>query len=310
MKALRVRDGQVRLEDVPAPQPTEGEALIRVALAGVCNTDIEIVRGYMGFEGTLGHEFVGVVEACDDASWIGKRVCADINVACGACDLCTTGDPHHCPDRTVLGIVARDGVFAERVTLPTRNLVPVPDSVPDESAVFSEPLAAAFEILEQVDVESSSRVLVLGDGKLGLLCAMALRTTGCDLTLAGRHPAKLALLTGVRTRTELDELGFDVVIEATGSPNGLAEALARVRSRGTVVLKSTYAGQPTVDTNRIVVEEIRIVGSRCGPMHRALEAMASGAVDPRALIHDRLPLEVGALDRARERGTLKVLIEP
>lgn len=302
----------MKVEPRDLPEPGEGEARVRVRLAGVCNTDVEIVRGYMGFEGTLGHELVGVVDACDEPSWVGKRVCCDINVACDACAVCAAGDPHHCPNRTVIGIVGRDGAFADALVVPIRNLVEVPAEVSDDAAVFAEPLAAAFEILEQVDVSETTRMLVLGDGKLGLLCAMALRTSGCALKVVGRHPAKLALLGSVDTATELGDERYDVVVEATGSAQGLASALDHVRPRGTLVLKSTFAGTPEVDTNRIVVDEIRVVGSRCGPMARALQAMASGEVDPRPLIHHRKPLDegVGAMELAQQRGVLKVLLEP
>ena len=303
--------GELKVEPQPLPQPGQGEARIRVALAGVCNTDLEIVRGYMGFEGTLGHELVGVVDACSDPAWVGRRVCADINVACDVCAVCRAGDPHHCPNRTVVGIVGRDGAFADALVVPIRNLVPVPENVSDDAAVFAEPLAAAFEILEQVAVGPDTSVLVLGDGKLGLLCAMALRTTGCALTTVGRHESKLALLEGIETTTELAaDTRFDVVVEATGSSEGLAAALDHVRARGTLVLKSTFAGRPQVDTNRIVVDEIRLVGSRCGPMPRALQAMADGVIDPRPLIHHRRNLDEGveAIALAQQRGVLKVLL--
>lgn len=313
MRALRWTEGELKVESQALPVPDEGSARIRVRLAGVCNTDIEIVRGYMGFEGTLGHEFVGVVDACSDPSWVGKRVCADINAACGTCSVCEAGDPHHCPNRSVVGIVAHNGAFADALVVPTRNLVEVPDGVSDDAAVFAEPLAAAFEILEQVDIKADTRVLVLGDGKLGLLCAMALATTDCALTVVGRHASKLALLTplGIQTATQLGDERYDVVVEATGSDSGLESALAHVRPRGTLVLKSTFAGTPQVDTNRIVVDEIQLVGSRCGPMPRALAAMASGAIDPRPLIHHRRSLDEGveALELAQQRGVLKVLLQ-
>lgn len=316
MKALRFTAGQLAMADVPEPTPASGEALLGLRLGGVCNTDLEIVRGYMGFEGTLGHELVADVLACvARPELVGRRVCVDINFACGACPTCAAGDPHHCPERTVLGIVGHDGAFAERLTAPVANLFPVPDAVPDEHAVFVEPLAAAFEILEQVPIGPGDRVLVLGDGKLGLLCAFALATSGCALTVLGRHERKLALAAaaGATVTTALDDApAFDVVVEATGSPAGLREAMDRVRPRGTLVLKSTFAGTPEVDTNRLVVDEIRLVGSRCGPFDRALEALAKGEVDPSPLVDARLPLTEGvaAVGRARTRGTLKVLLDP
>lgn len=320
MRALCFEAGQVELQDRDIPEPGPGEALIRVSLAGVCNTDLEIVRGYMGFEGVLGHEFVGVVERCADESWLGQRVCADINFACGECATCRgPRGPHHCPARTVLGIVQQPGAFADYVVAPVANLYRVPEGVADTRAVFAEPLAAAYEILAQVPIEPNTRVMVLGDGKLGLLCAMALATATRDLTVLGRHPRKLSRLgtTGARTLTEAPVVGggqgerFDVVVEATGSPSGLASALDLVRPRGTIVLKSTFAGTPEVDTNRLVIDEIQLVGSRCGPMDVALAAMERG-LDPSWLVDARVPLAEGpdAIRQAAERGTLKVLLEP
>ncbi len=318
MQALRFVDGALRLEDVPAPRPAAGEVGLRLRTGGVCNTDLELVRGYMGFNGTLGHELVATVDALGpgvDASWEGARVCVDINFACGRCPTCEAGDPHHCPHRGVLGIAGRDGAFAERLVAPAANLYRVPDDVSDEAAVFTEPLAAAFEILAQVDVDAATRVLVLGDGKLGLLCAFALATTGCDLTLSGRHARKLALAEagGARVTQALgDTRGCDVVVEATGREAGLAEAQERVRPRGTIVLKSTFAGTPRVDTNRLVIDEVQLVGSRCGPFDRALRALATGEVDPTPLIDARYPLAEGprAMEHAATRGTLKVLLTP
>lgn len=315
MRALRLGPSGLELTDVDAPRATEGEALLAVRLAGICNTDLELVKGYMGFEGTLGHELVAeVVEG--SPAWLGRRVCVDINYACGRCPRCQSGDAHHCPTRRVLGIVAQDGAFAPFVVAPERNLFEVPEGVDDEAAVFVEPLAAAFEILEQVPIGANDRVLVLGDGKLGLLCAMALATTGCRLTLVGRHPEKLARVSHLPSATEIPERDYDVVVEATGSRRGLVDALRVVRARGTVVLKSTFAGTPAegeeIDTNRIVVDELKLVGSRCGPFDRALAALARGEVDPRPLIDARYPLADGerAMQHAATRGTLKVLLRP
>ncbi|MAQ14434.1 MAG: alcohol dehydrogenase [Sandaracinus sp.] len=315
MKALRFVAGTLEVAEQPWPVPEAGEVRVRVTRAGVCNTDLEIVRGYMGFEGTLGHEMVGVVEAAGKGAedWIGTRVVSDINLPCGSCARCQAGEGHHCADRTVLGIAAKDGAFAEAVTLPTAGLVRVPEGVSDDAAVFAEPLAAAFEILEQVPVSAGDRVLVLGDGKLGLLCAMVLAGTGADVALGGRHPRKVALAeaAGVRARGE-DEAPFDLVVEATGSPAGLREAQDRVRPRGTIVLKSTFAASPDLDTNGLVIDEVRLVGSRCGPMDRAVEALASGSIDPTPLIDARYPLVRGvdAVEHAQRRGTLKILLEP
>lgn len=314
MSALRFVGGELRLEERPRPKPAKGEALVRVMRAGVCNTDLEIVRGYMGFEGTLGHEMVGVVVAAGEGAerWVGARVVSDINLACGRCERCRDGDGHHCATREVLGILAKDGAFAEAVALPTAGLVPVPDEVSDDAAVFAEPLAAAFEIPAQLPV-SGARLLVLGDGKLGLLCAMVLAHEGADVTLGGRHDRKMAIAerVGVRRLGE-DEAPFDVVVEATGSPAGLREAQDRVRPRGTIVLKSTFAASPDLDTNRLVIDEVRLLGSRCGPMDRAVAALASGAIDPTPLIDGRYALSEGvaAVEHAGRRGTLKILLEP
>ena len=315
MKALRFEGGSLQVVDRPKPEPGPGEALVRVMRAGVCNTDLEIVRGYMGFEGTLGHEMVGIVEAAGEGAecWVGRRVVSDINLACGACERCRAGSPHHCAHRSVLGILAKDGAFAGAVTLPVTGLLKVPEAVSDDAAVFAEPLAAAFEILAQVKVGAGDRVLVLGDGKLGLLCAMVLARTEADVAIGGRHERKMALAeaAGAR-RLDPDEAPFDVVVEATGSQEGLREAQDRVRPRGTIVLKSTFAGTPAVDTNRLVIDEVTLVGSRCGPMDRAVEALASGAIDPTPLIDGRYPLTEGvqAVEHAGRRGTLKILLEP
>ena len=313
MKAVVFRQG-LAVREIDDPAPAEGEALVRVVQAGICNTDLEIVRGYMGFEGVLGHEMLGVVEAHPDPSWVGRRVTAEINLACGVCEWCGRGLGRHCPTRTVLGILGKDGCFAERVTLPPANLHAVPDGVPNDLAVFTEPLAAAFEILEQVHVEPDARVLVLGDGKLGLLCAMVLRGTGCALTLAGRHRRKMELVAalGVETR-EPDHLEgkWDVVVEATGSPAGLEAALAHLRPRGTLVLKSTFHGAPEVRTAQLVIDELHVVGSRCGPFPPALRALADARIDPRVLIDARYPLgdALEAIERAQERGTLKIILD-
>ena len=315
MQTLRFSGGSLHLTETPWPRPAEGEVCVRITRAGVCNTDLEIVRGYMGFEGTLGHEMVGVVEAAGKGAegWVGVRVVSDINLPCRTCARCRRGDGHHCASRTVMGIAAKDGAFAQAVTLPLGGLVRVPDEVPDDAAVFAEPLAAAFEILEQVEVGEAHRALVLGDGKLGLLCAMVLAGTGAEVAIAGRHERKMVIAerAGVR-RLDLAEAPFDVVVEATGSPAGLREAQDRVRPRGTIVLKSTFAAPPDLDTNRLVIDEVRLVGSRCGPMERAVGALASGAIDPRPLIDGRYPLARGleAVEHAQRRGTLKILLEP
>lgn len=308
------------LADVAVPG-REGEALVRVRLAGVCNTDLEIVRGYAGFEGTLGHEFVGEVERAPGAPELeGRRVVGEINAGCGRCHLCRAGDSRHCPARTVLGIHGRDGAFAEYLQLPVANLLLVPDEVPDERAVFTEPLAAACAVTERAAVETETRVAIVGDGKLGLLCAQAVKaTTGAGVTLVGRHDGKLGIARarGVRT-VKSDELpasfdrAFDVTVEASGSPAGFETALRLLRPRGTLVLKSTFHGSTELSTAPVVVDEISIVGSRCGRFRPALELLRRGAIETDALITDEFPLSEGprALARAAEPGVLKVLLRP
>lgn len=316
MKALCF-DRSLGIRDVPAPEPGVGEALIRVTLAGICNTDIEIARGYMGFGGTLGHEFVGVVEACpSQPALVGRRVVGEINLGCGECPRCRRDLGRHCPHRSVLGILKKDGALAERVTLPIANLHEVPEDLADEKAVFVEPLGAAFEILEQVRVEPGYRVAVLGDGKLGLLCAHVLAGAGCELWLAGKHPKKLAIAASAGARV-VDATGpldgdFDVVVEATGAEQGLERALSLVRPRGTIVLKSTFHGAPRVETSRVVIDEVSVVGSRCGPFAPAIRAMSRGRVDPTPLIDAIYPLgdAVAAFEHAQKPGVLKVLIRP
>ncbi len=319
MKALRFIDGQLGLCDIAIPNdPTE--ALVRVVLSGICNTDLEIVRGYAGFSGTIGHEFVGIVERTRDAPHlIGKRVVGEINAGCGKCEKCAAGDPRHCPTRTVLGIVGREGAHAEYLQLPSRNLLEIPAGVTDERAVFAEPLAAAYGITERVDIRPETRVAVIGDGKLGLLCAMSLALRSQNITLIGKHPAKMAVAktTGVET-VELRNLTasanghFDVVVEASGSESGFTTALDLVRSRGKIVLKSTFHGTPVWATSRVVVDEITIVGSRCGRFAPALDLLAGGLVKTESLISDEFSLAdgVAAMDHAAKNGVLKVLLRP
>ncbi|HYG82163.1 MAG TPA: alcohol dehydrogenase catalytic domain-containing protein [Pyrinomonadaceae bacterium] len=320
MKALRFENGRLGLAEVAEPARA-GEALVRVSVAGVCNTDLEIARGYAGFEGTLGHEFVGVVERAPGASELeGRRVVGEINAGCGRCQWCRAGDARHCPERTVLGIHGRDGAFAEYLQLPASNLLPVPDEVTDERAVFTEPLAAACAVVERVRFEPETRVAVVGDGKLGLLCAQALKaTTGAGVTLVGRHDAKLdvARSRGVRAlKTEelpaSFERVFDVAVEASGSPAGLETALRLLRPRGTLVLKSTFHGTTELNAAPIVVDEISIVGSRCGRFRPALELLRRDAVEVAALVQEEFPLAEGvrAMERAAEPGVLKVLLRP
>jgi threonine dehydrogenase-like Zn-dependent dehydrogenase len=291
---------------------------VRVTLSGVCNTDLEIARGYAGFEGTIGHEFVGVVEDPGSAAIPrGARVVGEINAGCGECARCMGGDPRHCARRTVLGIVGRDGAHAEMLRLPARNLLLVPDGVPDRHAVFAEPLAAACGVLERVPSAASSRVAVIGDGKLGLLCAQVLKNAGARVALVGKHPEKgrIARARGVDVLAveEARALGraFDVVVEASGVRSGFELALDLLEPQGTLVLKSTFHGDTPIDAARIVVEEISVVGSRCGRLAAALDLLARGAVDVESLISEHVPLADGAdaMEIAARPGVLKVLLE-
>lgn len=319
MRALHF-DGALKVVSTADPIPSPGEALIAVTLAGICNTDIEISRGYMGFRGVLGHEFVGLVEAVGDPSdsaWLGRRVVGEINLGCGNCSRCEKGLVRHCAARSVLGILHKDGAMAERVTLPLRNLHTVPDGVSDAMAVFTEPVAACFEITEQLHLAPDTRIAILGDGKLGQLVAQVLSPTSADLTLVGRHASKLSRASsrGVRTAMESDALAagsFDTVIEATGSEAGLSRALDLVRPRGTVVLKSTFHGATTLAMARVVIDEVTLVGSRCGPFAPALRALEQRRVDPTVLIDATAGLSdaVEAFAEAQRAGVLKVLIDP
>ncbi len=358
MKAL-IFDGTLRyVEDCPVPEPAEGEALVRVTTAGICDTDIQITRGYLGFQGIPGHEFVGTVEGVNgpDGQWIGKRVVGEINCGCGACQWCRQGLERHCPDRTTLGILGRQGAFAEYLTLPVSNLHEVLTSVSDDEAVFAEPLAAAFEITAQVHVRPTDRVLVMGDGKLGILCALVLSLTEAEVVLLGRHEERLKVATGlgvtaariengnwetgkqfgVRSspalpgQAEFGETGeqqlsddfqlktqnsklktfFDIVVDATGSPEGFEEALQFVRPRGTIVLKTTTARGAKLNLAPVVINEITVVGSRCGLFGPALRALTSGAVDVKPLIGRKLSFAdaLEAFRMADEGSFLKVLL--
>ena len=320
MKALRFQNGTLSVSDIAEPV-AGGEALVRVTLSGICNTDLEIARGYAGFEGTLGHEFVGVIEAVSEARGVlkaGQRIVGEINAGCGVCDLCCAGDPRHCPKRTVLGIVGRDGSHAEFLKLPLVNLLPVPAEIPDERAVFTEPLAAACGILERVSISEDTRVAVIGDGKLGLLCAQVLATRGAAVSLIGKHQNKLAIADqrGIETNT-IDEAKkrdgqFDVVVEASGSPTGFALAVELLHPRGVLVLKSTFHGATEIDAAPLVVNEISVVGSRCGRFAPALELLKQNAIDVDSLISDEFALSngVSAMRFAAERDVLKVLLRP
>ncbi|MCP4715021.1 MAG: alcohol dehydrogenase catalytic domain-containing protein [Deltaproteobacteria bacterium] len=302
----------------PEPVLQPGEALVRVLLAGICNTDLEIIKGYMGFQGVPGHEFVGVVTHCNvaDQTLVGRRVVGEINCGCRRreCSFCGVGLERHCPERSVLGIANKDGCMAEYMTLPLNNLIVVPDVVSDEAAVFCEPLAAAFEIFEQIDIQDQSRVLVLGDGKLGILTALALQQKHIRLLHAGKYSNKLSLSAAQGIETvffdELDDTRYDIVVEATGSPEGLAAALHHVKPRGSVVLKTTTVEKNRVDLSEAVVNEITIIGSRCGRFQPALDALAGG-LDVEPLISAVYPFDeaLAAFDRARQKETLKVLLD-
>jgi threonine dehydrogenase-like Zn-dependent dehydrogenase len=334
-------DGQLRLaDDHSEPVLLPDEAIIRPYLVGICNTDIEITRGYQGFRGVLGHEFVGTVVACADRSWVGRRVVGEINAACGHCIACRHGDTSHCPARTTLGIRGRDGAMAERFSLPIACLHPVPETLPDAAAVFAEPLAAALEILEQSHLRPTDRVAVVGDGKLGLLCAQALRLPGCAVAVVGRHPERWELLQdqGIET-IHVDRLAesvvrrpssvvtdqrlratedtqyairntqYDVVVDCTGQPAGLAIARRLVRPRGRLVLKSTFAGESTLDLSLLVVDEIQLVGSRCGPFAPALRLLERGLIATEPLIEGRFALRDGLSAFRAASGRLKILLE-
>jgi len=308
------------VDDYPVPEPDSLEALIRVRMAGICNTDMEITKGYSGFRGVMGHEFVGVVERApkEAGSLVDKRVVGEISCACGVCEYCVAGLQKHCTSRTTPGIRGRDGVFAEYVALPVSNLHVVPDMISDEEAVFVEPLAAAYEILEQVNVTPSARVLVLGDGKLGILCALVLNTVGAWVTLAGRHDMKLRVAENQKIRTvnlsneaPAAEEKYDIVVEATGSVEGLSMALCRTRPRGIIVLKTTVASLQEVDLSPVVVNEITLIGSRCGPFEKSIEALTRKCIDVTPLISGVYPVKDvrKAFEEARKKEHFKIIID-
>jgi len=316
MKSLWLENLALSLRrEQPLPERA-GEALLRVRLAGICGTDLEMVRGYYPFCGVPGHEFVAEVVADAPPEWLGKRVVGEINAVCGQCEACRQGRPTHCENRSVLGILNRDGVFAEYTRLPLGNLHPVPDSVSDEQAVFTEPLAAALEIQQQRPIRPSERVLLIGAGRLGLLIAQTLRLTGADLRVVARHPLQRELLRQQKIawidEAEIAPRRWDVVIEATGSPSGFDLARRALRPRGTLVLKSTYRGEITLNFSPLVVDEVTILGSRCGPFAPALRLLESGLVDPTPLIAAQFGLDeaLTAFERAAQPGMLKVLLRP
>ena len=308
------------VDDYPVPEPGEKEALIRVSMAGICNTDIEITRGYLGFHGVMGHEFVGIVERASEhaADLINKRVVGEINCGCGACDYCRAGLQKHCPSRTTLGIRGRDGVFAEYTTLPASNLYVVPDSISDEEAIFTEPLAAAYEIQEQVEIKPTYTILVLGDGKLGLLCALALNLSGAQVTLAVKHDKKLNIAgsqhiqtVNIATDKPDKERKYDIVVEATGSVDGFEAALRCIKPRGTIVLKSTTASSRKINLAPLVLDEITLIGSRCGPFKTAIEVLTQKRINVKPLISGLYTMENAqkAFEEARKTENLKILID-
>lgn len=315
MKALWLENRTLRFrDDLPVPRPAAGEALVRVLQAGICNTDLEMVRGYYPFTGVLGHEFVGVVEE-GPANIVDQRVVGEINIACGNCPACHRGHRTHCETRQVLGLKGRNGAFAEYLTLPTANLHSVPESISTEAATFVEPLAAALRIQEQVAIGPDSRVLVVGNGKLGRLIAQTMALADCRLQIVGRRRQGLTLSDSKSIEVELSDdvppASFDVVIECTGHTTGFDVARRAVRPRGQLVLKSTYAGQLELDISALVVDEISLVGSRCGPFAPALRLLAAGQIEVSPLIDARFPLRQGleAMERARQPGSLKVMLE-
>ena len=299
--------------DYARPVPARDEVLVRVLRAGVCDTDLQLIKGYMGFRGVLGHEFVGVAES---GTLKGRRVVGEINCSCWNCATCTAGAPAHCPNRTVLGILNHDGAFADYIAVPQRNLHVVPDDMPTDVAVFTEPVAAAFQIPTQMTIERYDRIVVLGDGRLGNLCAQVLAHLSKDVTVVGKHEEKLALLgkLGIRTAMLPDfpaRRDVDIVVDCTGSPTGLPTALTLVSPRGTIVLKTTVAGEQTLALAPVVIDEVTILGSRCGPFDRALTALHTGEVDVRPMISARYSLDKGveAIEHARTKPSLKVLID-
>jgi len=319
MLSVHLESGRVEVRRQPLPRVPDGFARIRLLAAGICSTDLELQRGYYGFSGTPGHEFVGVVVTVSGvgAEWIGRRVAGEINLACGHCDWCARGLGRHCPTRTVLGIVKHPGAFREFLTLPIHNLHRVPDSISDEQAVFIEPVAAACEILDQVKIPKGDRVALLGDGKLGLLVAQVLQAHGARVHLFGRHRDKMRLVEKAGVITELvpkklPARAYRWVVDATGSSDGLRAAVAMCEPRGTIVLKSTVHGLVTIDSAPVIVNEVTLVGSRCGRFEPAIRLLASGKVDVMPLISAEFPLDRApqAFKSAATKGVLKVLLRP
>jgi alcohol dehydrogenase len=315
MLAVHLENGRVELRDEPPPHRPAGFALIRLLCGGICNTDLELQRGYYGFSGTPGHEFVGEVVEADSPAWVGRRVVGEISLACGACEWCRRGLGRHCPQRTVLGIVNHPGAFREFLTLPERNLHALPDALPTARAVFVEPLAAACEILDQVALPCSAQVAVLGDGKLGLLIALVLNAYGHRVHQFGRHAEKMQIASRAGVVTErvgaaLPGMAYDWVVDATGSAEGLRQAVRMVRPRGTLILKSTVHGLVGVDTAPVIVNEITLVGSRCGRFEPALGLLSRNLIPVEEMISAEMPLADAprAFACAAQKGALKVLL--
>lgn len=316
MKALHF-DGQKMTFLTDYDTPKSDEALVEVNLAGICGTDIEILNGYMSYQGIPGHEFVGVVKESQNKDLIGKRVVGEINVGCGICEWCKKGLERHCPYRTVLGILRRDGAFAQFLSLPEKNLHVIPDQINDEQAVFVEPLAAAFEIKEQINLKQESNIALVGDGRLAQLVALVLNLSCQNITCFGRHKNKLELLKklGIKTKIGIDSddiQKFDLVVEATGSNSGFAATMKLIKPRGTVILKSTLASKKNLDLTPMVINEVTVVGSRCGPFRPAINALASGMISVDDLIDSTYSLEKfqDAFEHAKKPDTLKVLLKP
>ncbi|MCE7948080.1 MAG: alcohol dehydrogenase [Chloroflexi bacterium CFX4] len=322
MRALHFDEALTLRQDFPEPEPQPHEALIRLRLAGICHTDLELTRGYMGFKGVLGHEFVGETLADYGSFAAGTRVVGEINIACGVCDFCLANLPSQCRNRSTLGIDRYDGVFSERFRLPIQNLYAVPETITDEAAVFTEPLAAALQIPALVPITPSQRVVLIGAGKLGLLAAQVLRQLGCELLVVARKPRPISLLekwhipyVDARRADWMDRVGRNsahVVVDCTGNADGFASALTIVRPRGTIVLKSTYSGVPNADLSRVVIDEIKIVGSRCGPFGAAIRLLENALIDVESMIEAVYPLEdsLAAFEHASSSGVLKVLLRP
>jgi threonine dehydrogenase-like Zn-dependent dehydrogenase len=318
MKALYLENNSLTVRnDYPDPDLQPGDALLRVNLAGICSTDLELVKGYgVGFTGVLGHEFVGEVIAAADAHWIGQRVVSSINIGCGKCYWCLGNVPEHCEWRQTIGIHDRDGAFADYIAVPIANLHPVPDKVPDEAAVFTEPLAAALRIREQVVVRPSAKTAVIGPGRLGMLVGLVMALSGSDVTMLGRQtsslrlPEKMGLKTGLSA--DFPENSFDLIVEVTGNQAGFAEGLRLIRPLGTIILKSTFHGHSNLNMTKIVVDEISVIGSRCGPFAPALRLLAHKQIDVHSLIDKVYSLSKGmdAIDYAANPGIRKVLLKP